>query len=374
MGEGDRRDGEGANVDARPNFHRGLVLDGRYRLERPLAEGGMGSIWVGHQIALEREVAVKLLRVGSSEPLRARLRREALALAAVFHPAIVQVYDYGETPGGSPYLVMELVRGDTLGARLSREGPFPVASAVQLAVALLEGLAAAHRAGIVHRDIKPDNVVLASTPSGQQPKLLDFGIARLDRGSEARLTADGGFIGTPAYMAPEQVRGETAGERADVWGIAVLLYELCAGQSPFGVDDVIAVIRRVVDEPPSYPRNAVGMDGKLWGILMAALRKDPAERTPSALALRDALVGWLEARGLAPASRPSASLALAPPPPPMASSSRLEATMAADAPPVGPEARSRVEVVDAAADTAKAHVIGDPASFDALIRSKLGQS
>ena len=382
MGPWQHRGGEGPSEQEAHSFAPGLVLDGRYRLERPLAEGGMGSIWVGHQIALERQVAIKLLRVGSSAPLRARLRREALALAAVHHPAVVQVYDYGETPGGTPFLVMELVRGEPLGQRVLREGPFPVPTAVQLVVVLLEGLAAAHRAGIVHRDIKPDNVVLTMSPAGPQPKLLDFGIARLDRGEEARLTADGGFIGTPAYMAPEQVRGATADERADVWGMGVLLYELCAGRSPFGVDDVIAVIRRVMDEPPPFPRDAVGMDGKLWGLLTAALRKDPAERTPSALAFRDALAGWLEQRGYA--ARPSFEPASAAPGHVLAPEERLAPTMTAEAPPrdevgvpqprSGPRSRSPVEVVDAVADTAPTHTIGDPASFDALIRSRLGRS
>jgi serine/threonine-protein kinase len=380
MAERQRPGGEGATEPEALSFTRGLVLDGRYRLERPLAEGGMGSIWVGQQMALEREVAIKLLRVESSAPLRARLRREALALAAVHHPSIVEVYDYGETPGGSPYLVMELVRGEPLGQRVLREGPLPVAAAVQLVVLLLEGLAAAHRAGIVHRDIKPDNIVLTSSPAGPQPKLLDFGIARIGRADAARLTTDGGFIGTPAYMAPEQVRGATADERADVWGMGAVLYELCSGQPPFGIDDVIAVLRRVMDEPPSFPRNAAGMDGKLWSILTGALRKDPAERTPSALALRDALVGWLEMRGLAtrPAVEPPSAASTRAPN--MPQEERLAPTLTADAPPAAPAPRPSaprrvpLDSVDATADTAPTTTIGDPASFDALIRSRLGQS
>ncbi len=343
-------------------FSPGLVLDGRYRLERPLAEGGMGSIWVGRQMALEREVAVKLLRAGSGA-LRARLRREALALAAVHHPSVVQVFDYGETPDGSPYLVMELVRGEPLGARIHRAGPFAVTDAAMLVLPLLEGLAAAHRAGVIHRDIKPDNVVLAAGSPAPVPKLLDFGIARLDRGEEARLTADGGFLGTPAYMAPEQVRGTLADERADVWGVAVLLYEMITGRPPFGVEDVVAVIRRVVDEPPSYPRDARGLDGKLWGVLMAALRKDPAERTPSALAFRDALATWLEGRGMMPASQPSFRPAATTQPEGMGAlpDARLASTLAAD-------------VVDGEADTAPIALSKAPTSLDALIRAKLGQS
>ncbi len=343
-------------------FSPGLVLDGRYRLERPLAEGGMGSIWVGRQIALEREVAVKLLRAGSGA-LSERLRREALALAAVHHPSVVQVYDFGETADGSPYLVMELVRGEPLGARIQRAGPFSVTDAALLLLPLLEGLAAAHRAGVIHRDIKPDNVVLSAGVPGPVPKLLDFGIARLDRG-DARLTADGGFLGTPAYMAPEQVRGLVADERADVWGMGVLFYEMITGRAPFGFDEIVAVIRRVVDEPPSYPRDARGLDGRLWGVLMAALRKDPAERTPSALALREALAGWLEARGVGPSSRPSSAATATTQAAGMAPDARLAATLAAAGAPAAP----------ARANTPSPAVSSAPPSLDALIRAKLGRS
>jgi serine/threonine protein kinase len=322
-------------------FHPGLVLDGRYRLERPLAAGGMGTVWVGRQMALQREVAVKLLRLGS-DPLRERLRREALALAAVHHPSVVQVFDYGETPEGDPYLVMELVRGEPLGQRVRRGGPFEATEAVLLALPLLEGLAVAHHAGIVHRDIKPENVVLSAGPAGLQPKLLDFGIARVAEGGAARLTADGGLIGTPAYMAPEQVRGLDVDARVDVWGMAVLLYEIMSGKTPFGVEDVIAVIRRVVDDPPPFPREARGLDGRLWSILMAALRKDREDRTPSARAFRDDLAGWLEARGL------STSVTT-------------------------PRSPPRV-VVDPTAETEPMALSADPESFEALIRAKFGQS
>ena len=260
---------------------------------------------IGHQIALERAVAVKVLRV-TGDTSRARLRREALALAAVHHPAVVEVYDYAETPEGAPYVVMELVRGEGLAERMARRGAIPAGEAVALVLPLLEGLAAAHRANIIHRDIKPENVILAEGHhGGTMPKLLDFGIASVALAAdEARLTADGGIIGTPAYMAPEQMRGEAGDERTDVWAVGVLLYELIAGEAPFGGGNLFAVLARVVSQPPPYPRQAQGLDGRLWSLLMNALRKDPAERTPSATALRDALAGWLATRSAAaPAAR-----------------------------------------------------------------------
>ena len=236
-------------------FFAGLVLNGRYRLESLLGEGGMGTVWVGSQLALQRRVAVKSLRVGASTH-RARLKREALALAAVHHPSIVEVYDYGETEGGVPYVVMELVRGESLAARLDREGTLPAEEAVRLSLSILDGLVAAHQAGVIHRDIKPDNVVLAEGRSGLRPVLLDFGIARLDSDADARLTLDGSFIGTPAYMAPEQMRGGPTDERVDVWGVGALLYHLLAGEPPFGTREVIAVMRKVLEDPPSFPRRA----------------------------------------------------------------------------------------------------------------------
>jgi eukaryotic-like serine/threonine-protein kinase len=362
MGEREYSDLDGKPGRRTSGFCPGLVLDGRYRLESLLGEGGMGTVWVGSQLALQRQVAVKSLHVVAASQ-RMRLRREALALAAVHHPAIVEIYDYGETEGGLPYVVMELVRGESIAARLRRLGALHADEAVSLVIQILEGLAVAHRAGVVHRDIKPDNVVLASG-STALPKLLDFGIAQSERDDGTRLTLDGAFVGTPAYMAPEQMRGGVADERVDVWGVGALLYHLIAGEAPFGVRDVVAIMRRVLEEPPSYPRKALGLDGRLWGILTAALRKDPAERTPSALALREALAGWLEARGVA---LPRMITAI--PAPLHASTSSLEPTLLAEITPsnapVTPTSSPASRRAPAVSDDA-------PPSFDVLIRAKLG--
>lgn len=342
---------------AASGFVAGLVLDGRYRLESLLGEGGMGTVWEGSQLALQRRVAVKTLHV-AAPAFRVRLRREALALAAVHHPAIVEVYDYGETEAGLPFVVMELVRGESLARRLDRLGGFPADEAVSLVLPILEGLAAAHRAGVIHRDIKPDNVVLAEGPSGVLPKLLDFGIARFENDVDARLTQVGSFVGTPAYMAPEQMRSGPTDERVDVWGVGALLYHLIAGEAPFGVQDLLLVMRRVLDEPPSYPRKARGLDGRLWGIITAALRKLPEDRTPTALALRDALAGWLEARGTAlPRGIVPASTL------PPGAFSPLEPTL--------PAAPAR-DSVPASGGT-PAPLDDAPPSFDVLIRAKLGR-
>jgi serine/threonine-protein kinase len=344
-------------ANAASGFFAGLVLDGRYRLESLLGEGGMGTVWEGSQLALQRQVAVKTLHV-AAPAFRARLRREALALAAVHHPSIVEVYDYGETQAGLPFVVMELVRGESLARRLDRLGALPAEEAVGLVLPLLEGLAAAHRAGVIHRDIKPDNVVLAEGPTGVLPKLLDFGIARLENDVDARLTQVGSFVGTPAYMAPEQMRNGPTDERVDVWGVGALLYHLIAGEAPFGVQDLLLVMRRVLEDPPSYPRKARGLDGRLWGILMGALRKLPEERTPTALALRDALAGWLEARGVvAPRGLVGSSTV-----PPRATSPIDPTLPAAPAPASVPSPAVAASATDDA-----------PPSFDGLIRAKLGR-
>jgi serine/threonine protein kinase len=325
----------------------GSVLDGRYRLEHRLGEGGMGAVWVARQIALERDVALKVLRDATPE-MRPRLRREALALAAVHHPAIVQVHDYGESEEGVPFVVMELVRGESLAAHLARAGALPADEAAALMLPLLDGLAAAHDAGIVHRDVKPENVLLAAGAAGVTPKLVDFGIASITRGDAAATT--GGLLGTPAYMAPEQVLGRLVDARADVWGAGVLLYELIAGERPFGAEAIFTVMHRVVHDPPSYPKRARGLDGRLWAILMNALRKDPAERISSAAAFREALVGWLAGR--VPSPRPAAPL-------------HVVAATTTLASPRAPLAPTLPAASQAPSDDASP-------SFDALIRAKLG--
>ncbi len=330
--------------DLRP----GTVLDGRYRLEGLLGEGGMGAVWVARQLTLERDVAVKVVHAAAPEH-RPLLRREALALAAVHHPAVIQVFDYGETEDGVPYVVMELLRGESLAARLAREGPLPADAAVEILLPLLDGLAAAHRAGIVHRDVKPANVLLAGDPA--TPKLLDFGIAQLAAGGAPAVTT-GNLRGTPAYMAPEQILGQPLDERVDVWGAGVMLYELVAGALPFDTGEVFSVMRRIVSDPPSFPRHARGLDGRLWSIVMGALRKKPEDRTPSARALREALEAWRSA----PPRAPESGTPETPRPAPAAAAPR-----ASDAPTL-PAGTAAPAPSSPAADTP---------SMDALIRAKL---
>lgn len=279
-------------------FAIGAVLDGRYQLDRPLGEGGMGTIWVGRQLALGREVAIKSIKPGRFQD-HAQLAREARLLASVHHPAIVQVYDFSQVTGQVAYVVMELVRGESLESHLDRRGRIPAVEAVSLLLPLLDGLAVVHAAGIIHRDIKPANVVLAlegvSGSTRVMPKLLDFGIAR--DAVPTALTVQGDLAGTPDYMAPEQFLGARADARSDLWSVAAMLYDMLAGEPPFAGANLFEIMRRVRDEPPPFPRAAEGLDGALWRSLTRTLRKDPSERPESALALRAELAAWLTAHG-----------------------------------------------------------------------------
>jgi serine/threonine-protein kinase len=259
----------------------GRVLGGRYRLRRLLAVGGMGAVWAAEDAVLGREVAVKVLGEALAGDRRAalRLRREARAAGRLVHPAIARVLDLGED-FGRPYLVMELLHGESLAARLERAGPLAPAEAVRVVVAAADALEVAHRAGIVHRDVKPGNVFVTS---GGDVKLLDFGIA--STAGDAALTG-GDLIGTAAYLAPERVLGHDATPAADVYALGVLLYELLAGRPPFAGDTGPALAMAQVHARPA-PLGAVAplVPPSLAAACERALAKDPAARPPSAAAL-----------------------------------------------------------------------------------------
>ena len=282
-----------------PQRAHGMIIAERYRLERCIGSGGMGEVWEARHLLLDRVVAVKLL-ADEMRSVADRLLREARVLARVRHEAVVEVYDCGLLDG-VPYLVMERLVGETLAQAVAR-GPMPVDGAVALFVTLLDGLQAAHKSGVIHRDLKPDNIFLARDAAGVlRPKLIDFGIAALTSdeagASGARLTRAGLVMGTPSYMSPEQFRGQTVDARTDVWSATASLYEAIVGAPPFGDDSVIAVMQRVLEAPLPFPRRAAGVDGRLWAILTTGMRKAPGERHPSVGAMRSELVGWLAERG-----------------------------------------------------------------------------
>jgi eukaryotic-like serine/threonine-protein kinase len=256
------------------------ALGGRYRMAALLAAGGMGEVWAAEDVLLGRPVAVKLLGPALAGDGRAaeRLRREARAAARLVHPNIAGVLDLGEQDG-RPYLVMELLEGESLAARLSRAGPMAPAEAAEVAAAVADALEVAHGAGVVHRDVKPGNVFL--TTDGEV-KVVDFGIA--SAAGDAALTT-GDLLGTAAYLAPERVLGHRATPAADVYALGVLLYELLAGCPPFRADSDIAVAMAHVNARPVPLRQvAPWVPAYLVAACHHALAKDPAARPPSAAA------------------------------------------------------------------------------------------
>ncbi|MFE0513065.1 serine/threonine-protein kinase [Streptomyces sp. NPDC058964] len=259
------------------------VIAGRYRLLSPLGEGGMGTVWRARDEVLHREVAVKEVRAPAGLPgpeverMYARLEREAWAAARVANRNVVTVYDVA-MEGGRPWIVMELIRGVSLADQLEAEGPMSPQRAAHIGAEVLAALRSAHSAGVLHRDVKPGNVLMANDG---RVVLTDFGIATVE-GSSA-LTMTGEVIGSPEFLAPERALGRTPGPESDLWSLGVLLYAAVEGSSPFRQDTPLSTLRAVVDEELPPPLRA----GPLAPVIKGLLRKDPAERLPADLAERD---------------------------------------------------------------------------------------
>ncbi|MPY44582.1 serine/threonine protein kinase, partial [Streptomyces phyllanthi] len=259
------------------------VIAGRYRLLSPLGEGGMGTVWRARDEILNREVAVKEVRAPAGLPapeierMYARLEREAWAAARVANRNVVTVYDVAMEEG-RPWIVMELVRGLSLADVLDAEGPLSPQRTAHIGAEVLAALRAAHEAGVLHRDVKPANVLMANDG---RVVLTDFGIATVE-GSSA-LTMTGEVIGSPEFLAPERALGRRPGPESDLWSLGVLLYAAVEGNSPFRQDTPLSTLRAVVDEELPAPRRA----GPLAPVIEGLLRKEPAERIPADRAEED---------------------------------------------------------------------------------------
>ncbi|MDH6216793.1 serine/threonine-protein kinase [Streptomyces pseudovenezuelae] len=259
------------------------VIAGRYRLLSPLGEGGMGTVWRARDELLHREVAVKEVRAPAGLPdseisrMYARLEREAWAAARVANRNVVTVYDVA-MQDDRPWIVMELVRGISLAELLDIEGPLSPQRSAHIGAEVLSALRAAHAAGVLHRDVKPANVLISND---DRVVLTDFGIAMVE-GSSA-LTMTGEVIGSPEFLAPERALGRTPGPESDLWSLGVLLYAAVEGNSPFRQATPLNTLRAIVDEELPYPHRA----GPLAPVIEALLRKDPAERLPAEQAERD---------------------------------------------------------------------------------------
>ncbi|MCB5178284.1 serine/threonine-protein kinase, partial [Streptomyces antimicrobicus] len=261
-------------------------VDGRFELISPLGSGGMGTVWRARDIALHREVALKEVRPpdpalaaahpGLAVQLRERAVREARALARLAHPHVVTIHHIVEPAAGSdghPWIVMELVKGGSLHDRLA-QGPMPVADVLRLGLEVLSALRAAHAEGVLHRDVKPANVLLR--PDGSAV-LTDFGIAALH--GSADLTATGDLIGSPEYIAPERVRGQEGNPSSDLWSLGMLLYVAAEGVHPLRRATGLATVVAVLDEPIPAPTRS----GPLGPVLERLLVRDPLARPDAAL-------------------------------------------------------------------------------------------
>jgi serine/threonine-protein kinase len=259
---------------------------GNYRITQKIGQGGVGEVWKAVDLDLDREVALKILRpeLAALDGVVARFRTEALALARLNHPNVATIHGF-HTEGGTPFIVMEYIPGQTLHALVRGFGPMHSVRALPLFFAVLDAIEHAHASGIVHRDLKASNVMLSHQGA---VKMLDFGIARI-RGS-VQLTQGPRSMGTPSWMAPEQVRGEEADVRTDVYALGLLLYWLVTARLPFQSDNQFEIQRAHVEDVPPSPRDfAPGLPERIEKAILRALAKQPAERFASAAEMRGAL-------------------------------------------------------------------------------------
>src|SRR5215210_4896511 len=257
------------------------LFDGRYRILRRLGTGGMANVYLAEDEELGRRVAIKILndRHASDDSFVERFRREAKNAAGLSHPNIVSIYDRGEAEG-TYYIAMEYLEGRSLKDRIVAEGPLPIPAAIEATRQILRALGFAHRGGIVHRDVKPHNVLLAQDSAERRYKVTDFGISRT---SASQMTEAGSIVGTAQYLSPEQARGAPVDQRSDIYSVGIVLYELLTGQLPFTGETPLEIAMKHLSEipkPPSALRPEVPPD--LDMVVLRALAKDPAERFDSA--------------------------------------------------------------------------------------------
>ncbi len=254
------------------------VIAGRYRLERRVGEGGMAEVYLAHDELLDRPVAVKVLRqaLAQDRVLRERFVREAQAAARLDHPHIVGVYDLGEW-GGRPFLVMEWVEGPTLASLIRERGPLPVPLACELGAQIASALAYAHGRGLIHRDVKPHNILLKAEGGRWEAKLADFGLAKVLSATSLTLTQE--VFGTPQYVAPEVVRGERVTPAADLYSLGVVLFEMLTGQTPFaGENPAEVAFKHLSASPPPPSKFNPQVPPLLDRLVLQLLAKNPAER------------------------------------------------------------------------------------------------
>jgi len=293
----------------------GTVLGGSYKITRLIGQGGMGAVYEGVQLRLERRVAVKLMarELSANAEAIARFRREAEVTSQLGHPHIVQVFDFGEAPTGEPYLVMEFLEGEDLEKRLARVGRMSAPAASHIIRQVASALSATHAKGIVHRDLKPANVFLLSVEGETDfVKVVDFGISKV-RAAGTKLTAALAVMGTPNYMAPEQAEGriDEIDHRTDQWALACIAYELVAGRPPFVGENVASLLYQVIHQAPSPLANMnPGLPSQVEDVLRRALSKTQIGRYSTMIEFSRAFEGAASGKVVA-APPPEAGAAIA---------------------------------------------------------------
>jgi serine/threonine-protein kinase len=287
----------------------GTTIDGRYEIVGPLGAGGMGQVYRAARPLLGDEVALKVMNapIDSGSELRQRFLRESRACAQLRHPNIVSILDFNVGANGQPYMVMELLSGPSLRDEIELSGAMPPAAAVAILAPVAAALQMAHDRGITHRDLKPANIVSHRYDSGDRVyKIIDFGLAAVKEASDdTRLTNPDHFVGTLAYAAPEQLRGEPVDARADIYALGVIAYEMLAGRRPFDSDNRVTLVNQALTVRPVAPgQHQSGLSAAIDAVIMRALAKEPAERWQTATDFVRALQA---AAGTAPAARPSAA-------------------------------------------------------------------
>jgi serine/threonine protein kinase len=291
--------------DESPDPLLGTVLEGRFRLERLLGEGGMGRVYIGEELRLRRRIAVKVLlpELGDDPAYVERFLREAQAIAALQHDNVVDIYHLGEDPSGVLFFAMELLIGEDLETRIDRRGvkPYTWVDCCRWGTEVARGMAAVHHAGLVHRDLKPSNVFLARQRDGREVvKLLDFGIARAQ--GAGNLTGTGAALGTPNYMSPEQVLANPLDGRADVYSLGVVLFELLTRELPSHGEPIQVAMQHCHTAPPRPSQVAPEYEipAALDEVVLRAMAKDPEQRFASMEELADALASLIPGEGASP--------------------------------------------------------------------------
>ena len=277
----------------------GVTIAGRYQIEEVLGQGGMATVYAARHRLVDRPCAVKVMspQYTRNEVIRERFRREAKAAQKLAHPNIIEIFDQGETPDGLVFLVMELLRGETL-ADVLEHGKVPLDRGLPIMIQIARALARAHDLEVIHRDLKPENIFLARLPNGaDQVKLLDFGIARSMQ--DSRLTGAGEVFGTPQYMAPERITSIEAGPAADLYSLGVIIYEMVTGTFPFDATDVTTYfIKHLKEAPVSPKKHDASIPGELERLVMECLAKDAKDRPVDAHRVNTDLMNIAGAIGL----------------------------------------------------------------------------